>query len=294
MNAQSILAIKGRVPWWTKLGAKTLLNCLPAGYGCWRALSVCRHGGMERPDWAYATFRRHYQSTDFARKGDGFVVLELGPGDSLFTAADPHAHGASGVYLVDVAPYANRDPAIYQAMVAFLAEQGFPVTALSGLATVAELLSACAARYETMGLASLQALPTASVDFIFSNAVLQHVHRSELAVTLGELRRLLRPGGACSHSIDLRDMMSQSLNHLRFSERLWESALVYRSGFYSNGSRLSEWVDLFRGAGFDHEVTERNCWERLPIARHRLAPAYRRFGDDDLRVATFHVVLRPA
>jgi hypothetical protein len=107
-----VVQSKGRFPWWAKMGAKLLLNCSPAGYGFWRSLSVFRHGGMERPDWAYATFRRHYEETGFARNGDGFVVLELGPGDSLFTAPIAHSHGAAGVYLIDAGPFANQDPKI--------------------------------------------------------------------------------------------------------------------------------------------------------------------------------------
>jgi SAM-dependent methyltransferase len=275
------------------MGAKVLLYRLPGGYRFWHSLALFRHGGMERPEWAYATFRRHYDGVDFARKGKDFHVLELGPGDSLFTALIAHAHGASRVTLIDVAADASRDLALYRALAAFLEARGLPVPDLSAIDSMPALLSACGAHYATDGLASLRALPDASIDFAFSNAVLHGVHRDEFATTLCELRRVLRPDGACSHSIDLRDMMGAALNHLRFTERVWESDLFRRSGFYSNRFRFGEMLDLFRRAGFAPEPAEVNRWDRLPISRNRLAPPFDGYPDDDLRVATFSVLLRP-
>lgn len=292
-GAMLLQAVKKSVPWWARMGTKLLLLRLPGSYGLWRSLSIFRHGEMERPAWAYATFRRHYDGVDFARKGNRFTVLELGPGDSLFTALIARAHGASGVTLIDVEPFANWDVEIYRAMAADLAGRGLPVPEMSGIATVPELLSVCSARYLTRGIESLQAMPDESIDFVFSNSVLQHVRRGEFRATLHELRRVLRPDGVASHSIDLRDMMGAALHHLRFRERIWESRLLGRSGYYSNRIRFSEMLDLFRETGFDPEPTEVNRWDRLPIPRSRLAPAFQHLSEDDLRVATFNVLLRP-
>jgi hypothetical protein len=276
------------------MGTKLILYPMPWGYGFWRSLSLFRHGGMDRPAWAYATFRRHYDAVDFARKGRGFTALELGPGDSLFTALIAHAHGASGATLIDVEPFANRDPAIYRAMATYLAERGLPGPVVSAARTLPEILAACGARYETRGLASLRGVPDASIDFIFSNAVLQFVRRGEFLETLRELRRVIRADGASAHSVDLRDTMGAALNHLRFDERVWESDRIARAGLYTNRIRFAEMLDLFCLAGFDPELTEINRWERVPIARSRLAPSFRHCSDDDLRVATFVAVLRPA
>ena len=286
-------AIKSRVPWWAKMGTKLILRSLPVGYGFWRSLALFRHGGMERPEWAYLTFQRHYDGVDFGRKGHGFILLELGPGDSLVTALIAHAHGAAGAILIDVAPFANRDPAIYHQMAAYLAERDLPLSGVSPAAALTDYLSACGARYETNGLASLRSVPDASIDFCFSNSVLQHVRRSQFSATLRELRRVIRPDGVSVHTIDLRDMMGAALNHLRFTDRVWESSLVGRAGYYTNRLRFSEMLDQFLMAGFDPELTEINRWERPPIDRSCLAPNFRRCSDDDLRVATFNVILRP-
>jgi hypothetical protein len=107
-----------------------------------------------------------------------------------------------------------------------------------------------------------------------------------------ELRRILKPGGACVHSIDLRDMMGQSLNHLRFSDRVWDSPWFRRAGFHTNRLRFPEWVELFERAGFEVEVSELNRWTSLPVRRESLARPYRDIAEEGLLVATVRLVLR--
>jgi SAM-dependent methyltransferase len=289
-----VVALKRRTPWWAKMGAKVVVARLPVGYRFWRAVSVSVHGEMQDPPWAYETFRRHYDAGDFARKGAGFKTLEIGPGDSLNTGLIAHALGGSETTLIDVAPFASLDLAVYRSMARFLGEQGLPVTGLDALGTTAEVLDACSTRYLTQGIESLRALPDASVDFAFTNAVLQSVRRVEVPEMLRELRRVLRPGGMSSHSIDLRDFLTSELNHLRFSESVWESHWLSRSGCYTNRLRLPEWRQRFEEAGFQVEFPEVNRWDRLPLSRSRMHPAFREFSDEDLRASTINVTLRPA
>jgi SAM-dependent methyltransferase len=137
-------------------------------------------------------------------------------------------------------------------------------------------------------------LPDASFDFVFSNSVLQHVWRSDVLETLRQLRRVIHPQGASIHSVDLRDTMGQSLNHLRFNEKTWESRWFREAGLYTNRLRLSEWLNLAREAGLEPELDEVNRWPAMPVARAKLDPAYRSASDDDLLVATIRIILRPA
>jgi hypothetical protein len=71
------------------------------------------------------------------------------------------------------------------------------------------LLDLCHARYATDGLEALRRIPTASVDFVWSHAVLQHVKHQDFYDTMVELRRILRDDRACSHVIDFSDMLGQ-------------------------------------------------------------------------------------
>ena len=286
--------IRSSTPWWAKCALKLALVPLPVGYGVLRALSLARHGGMTRPAFAYDTFRQHFDDADFHRKSGGFTMLELGPGDSLSMALVARAHGAASTCHVDVGPFATGDPAVYQRMAAFLADRGMTAPDVSAVRSLGDVQAACSARYEISGLASLRALPDASFDFILSNGVLQSVSRHELPETMRELRRLLHPEGVSVHSIDLRDTMGQSLNHLRFPQRVWDSGWFRKAGFHTNRLRFSEMMEVCRQAGFEAEASEVNRWERLPLPREALATPYRHRPDDDLLIATVRVVLRPA
>jgi hypothetical protein len=281
-------------PWWAKGALKLTISKLPVGYPILRSLSLTRHGGMERPAWAYETFHKHYDTAEFHRRTGGFTLLEIGPGDSLFTALIAKAHGASRIHLVDVGRFANSDLALYRAMASFLKERGLSVPDISSARNIDDVLAACNATYSTDGLEAMKRLSDHSIDFIFSNSVLQHVWRDQFTEMAGTLRRVLDPQGCCVHSIDFRDMLGKSLNHLRFSESVWESKSFRQSGFYTNRLRLSEMRQAFVAAGFDVELVEVNRWPDVPLRRRSMSLPYREMPDDELRVATVRLILRPA
>jgi len=284
--------LRSAAPWWAKCAMKLALAPLPVDYRALRAFSLARHGGMRSPGFAFDVFRRHFEAADFRHKAGGFTVLELGPGDALSTAVVAKAHGAASTWLVDVRPFATTDVAVYRRVARFVAERGLTPPDLASSRTLADVLASCSAHYGTGGVASLRALPDASFDFIFSNSVLQCVPPGELPATMRELCRVLRPQGACVHSIDLRDMMGQSLNHLRFPERVWDSAWFRQAGFYTNRLRFPDWMELFRRAGFEAEASEVNRWATLPVTREALARPFQDMTDESLLVATIRVVLR--
>ncbi len=285
--------MKTRVPWPLKIAAKIALSRLPVSRRLWRRVGLFAHGAMDQPEYAYVTFRRHFDRAGFPRRAGGFVALELGPGDSLFSALIARAFGAAGSYLVDVGDFARRDMEPYRAMAAYLAEQGLEAPDVARFHSVAELLAACGAQYLTGGLASLRAIPDQAVDFIWSQAVLEHIRRADFFDTLCELRRVLRDDGVGSHRVDLKDHLGGALNHLRFSERVWESGWMAGSGFYTNRLRYSEMLRWFEQAGFAVEVISVDRWDRLPTPRARLATGFREWSDEELCVAGFDVVLRP-
>jgi hypothetical protein len=286
--------IRAVMPWWAKGALKLSLSRIPIKYHVRHRLMLAHHGAMTQPAYAHTVFRRHFDSVSFHRKeAGGFTAMELGPGDSLFSAMIAKAYGASASCLVDVGRFASENVELYRSMARHLTEQSLPAPDLSAARTIDNVCAACSATYEINGLESLRRLPSGSMDFIFSNAVLQAVRRDEFLDTLKELRRLTHPQGCNVHSIDLRDMMGMSLNHLRFSPRMWESNLIRESGFYTNRLRLAEIIQLSGEAGFESEVSERNHWPALPVNRKRLAMPYRDMPDDELRTKTIRIVLRP-
>jgi SAM-dependent methyltransferase len=294
-------AVRRITPWWAKCALKLAMVKFPLGYSMLRTLALARHGGMEDPAWAFATFHRHFDRVGVRNKpgggggdGRGFTVLELGPGDSLFSAVIARAYGAASVTLLDVGYFANTDVRLYRNMAAFLRGKGLDAPDLASANTLDDVLAACNARYECDGLRSLRRLPDAGFDFVFSNGVLQHVWRNDVPETLQHLRRIVHPRGATIHSLDLRDTMGQSLNHLRFDESIWESDWFRSAGFYTNRLRVSELLRLAREAGFEPELDEVNRWPAIPMRRSRLHRTYRAMSDEDLLVATIRLILRPA
>jgi len=144
----------------------------------------------------------------------------------------------------------------------------------------------------TEGLDSLRKIPSASVDFVWSNAVLPYVRRNQFVLTLQELRRVQRQSGVASHTIPIKDIIGGKLNDLRFGRGIWESPLMANSRFYTNRLRYQELLRLFREAGFEPDVIRIGEWETLPTPRRKMAKEFATLPEEDLKVAEFDVLLR--
>ena len=290
--SEVIVGLKQRVPWPAKLAAKIILSRLPVPYGIWKALAAFEHGHMDRPEYALGSFERHWKRAHFeGKKLGGFVALELGPGDSLFSALIASAFGASKTYLVDVGPFAGGDLKSYRGMAQLLESRGFSLPGFASARTLEELLTSCSAVYLTHGLSSLRQIPYSSVDFVWSHAVLEHVRRDDFAPLLHELRRVQKPAGASSHTVDLKDHLGGALNNLRFAHTLWESDFMAKSGFYTNRIRYTEMIDLFCKAGFQPHVLDVDRWPELPTPRKGLAKPFSALPHEELVVSGFDVLL---
>jgi len=282
------------LPWYAKMGAKLVLAHLPIPHGVWFRLGVFRHGQMQDFEYARGVFASHLKIAGMGSvaANAGKVALELGPGESLFTAVLARANGFSGSILVDVGDFALPRPEAYLELAGRLRAGGAALPDLSACGDIPSLLGCLDSRYLTRGLESLRFLPDRSVDFVFSQAVLEHVRRREFAPTLKEIRRILKPDGVSTHVIDLKDHLQLSLNNLRFREPFWESDFVASSGFYTNRLRYDELMALFAAAGFEAQVVSTKTWPELPVPKRRLASHYRSMPDESLRISELTVRLR--
>jgi SAM-dependent methyltransferase len=279
------------VPWQLKIAAKIVLARLPLPYHLWEKIGLFKQGLMERPDYALMIFRRHFDAACFARKAGNFAGLELGPGDSLCSALIARTFGASRTFLVDVESCASTNLAVYRRMESHLRQLGLYPPNLDHCRSMDDVAEACSAEYLTEGLASLRKIPSASVDFVWSHAVLPYVRRKEFLPTLQELRRVQRPDGVASHCIPIRDLIGGKLNDLRFSRRIWESSFMAHSRFYTNRLRYLELLRLFRQAGFEPEVVREKRWQTLPTPRRKMAKEFALLSEEDLQVSEFDVLL---
>lgn len=279
------------IPWWAKIGAKIVLSRLPIQHSVWQKIGVFRHGAMDSSAYAQKIFRMHAEYAGYMGKLQGATILELGPGDGLATALLAAAHGAKAL-LIDTGDYASESVDSYFPLAKQLRAAGLACPDIESCRSTQGMLDACNAQYLTKGLQSLRELPDGCVDFAFSQSVLEHVRRHEFHETLVQCRRVLRPAAPFTHHVDLKDHLGGSLNNLRFSERLWESRLFTRSGFYTNRIRFSEMLDAFRRASFSAEWVKKVEWQQLPTSRTRMNAAFRSIPEDDLRVSGFDVLLR--
>lgn len=294
--------IRLAVPWWLRIGSKIMLARLPIPYVFWKRLRLFEHGDMNQPSRALDTFLEHAQSAGVLDTGsalprllrhDGdFNVLELGPGDSLFTAAIAKSLGAARTWLVDAGPFATTDISAYVGLFNFLHQKGFALPFDNDPRTLADVLGECNGEYLTEGVQSLTQLPPASVDFCFSNAVLEHIPKGDFTKLADELLRILKPNGICLHRVDLKDHLGGGLNNLRFSESTWEGALFRNAGFYTNRIRFGEMIGIFEQAGFECSLPRVIRWEKLPTPQVKLHAAFQQVPADDLLVSGFDIVLK--
>jgi SAM-dependent methyltransferase len=280
------------IPWFLKIPAKIALSRLPVRYDKWRSLNLFRAGQMDDPDTAFEVFHMHNEAAGFGGHKD-YTVLELGPGDSMLTALFARSAGAGRSILVDQTSLAALQMDLFARAEAMLDRKGLPVPGVTGASSVAEALSRLNCSYLVNGLESLRALPDASVDFIFSNAVVEHIRKRDFLKTARELYRVMKPDGVASHWIDYRDHLDMKLNNLRFSEAVWESEFMVNSGFYTN--RIPEFAirELFEKAGFVVEVRATTLWPGgLPTPQPAMSEPFASMPADHLMVMTNWLLLR--
>ncbi|MEM7219736.1 MAG: methyltransferase domain-containing protein [Pseudomonadota bacterium] len=282
-------------PWWLRILAKLVLSRVPIGYRTFARLGMFRHGRMHKPEYATGIFTRHF-SRAHERVGPpprDFVALEFGVGDSIASAILARASGAGRCYLIDAGRYAVEDAQPYRDLVDALRDDGANVAEIPRTATFAEILERYGGVYLTEGLQSLRQIPDGSVDFVWSNAVLEHVRRGDFAAVQRELRRVIKPTGILSHRVDLKDHLGGALNNRRLSSALWERDWFAHSGFYTNRLTFEEMRATFDAAGFATEVVRVDRWEELPTPRSRMAREFHDLDAEALCVSGFDVLLRP-
>ena len=131
-------------------------------------------------------------------------------------------------------------------------------------------------------------LPSGSVDFIFSCAVLEYVPRSVLPKLLAEFRRVASARSAMVHWLDLVDQFSWfdhsigPFNCLQYSDRQWwwrDSPLISKSRL-----RISDFREQFAKAGFVVKAEENKSGSVDDLKRVKLAPQFRHYSVEDLLV----------
>jgi SAM-dependent methyltransferase len=286
-------SVKRRIPWFVKIPAKIALSRLPVGARRWQDMNLFRAGPMDRPQYALDIFKKHHHAAGGIDLR-GRTVLEIGPGNSLLMALFARSFGAARTLLVDSEVLTTPSLEVFVRAEQMLSELGLAVPGVSAERSLDGVLRKLNAVYLTDGLASMRTIADGTVDFVFSNAVLEHVRLAELPPLLRETRRVLKADGVSSHEIDFRDHLQNGLNNLRFSHRIWESEFMARSGFYTNRLTRPEMEKISRNAGFDVQAYSLVQWPSgLPTPQKSMAHPFREMPREELTTMIALLVLRP-
>lgn len=287
-------------------------------------------------EYAYAVWMRHIQLlAALGVNGPLHDVVEIGPGNSAATGICAILSGARTYAGLDVLDHLAGDQAarlLNETELLFASRASipgvdryprlrpvpvhveFPGTALLRLfantaqaAAVAELLRRDVERISTGGRRgqllqfhcpwSPTSLGAASVDLIFSQAVLQEISHadtnSRLQQTFNANFSWLRPGGVASHQIDMGMYGCEPWNvHWSWSDLRWKVIRGRRENF-PNREPLSTYVTLAQRAGFT--ILAAQVDEATGVPERQLQPRFAALPEIERRARGVHLVLqRPA
>lgn len=134
-------------------------------------------------------------------------------------------------------------------------------------------------------------IPPGSVDWVFSQAVLEHV--DNVAGTYANLTKWLRPGGLMSHTIDYtcHGLTREWNGHWTVPDAVWNIVRGRRAYLISRLPHSAH-MQMIRARGFSIVKEIRVSGDALD--RTTCAPRFRQLTDDDLSTTSaFIVALKP-
>jgi len=284
--------IKRFIPWWIRIGLKIIISRLPiiGIYAFWQRFGLFKHGSMDDLSYSYRVFSEHMEKSE-AYPLVGKILIEIGPGDGLSTAVIAASYGASSI-LIDESDFVTKDTNYLMSLCNFLKKKGLSPPNIESNDTINEILIKCNSKYLINGVESFSEISDESIDIIFSQAVLEHVNRSDFFKMSEECYRVCKSEGVCSHQVDLRDHLGGGLNNLRFSHEVWESKFFKKSGFYTNRIQHDEIIKIFSDVGFACYKIAINRWSKLPLAKKKLSHEFKDLAMQNLTVKSFDVILK--
>lgn len=168
----------------------------------------------------------------------GKSILELGPGHTYQLMELALERGATRAVIADIIKYLD-DETVAKTGIEYIVYDGGTIP-----------------------------LDAGTFDLIWSHTVYEHLRYPK--VTVDETFRLLKPGGVALHHIDLRDHLvldennPDTFNNLQYSQKLFKK-MTWNRSIYVNRLRISEWIKLHEGAGFEVEILK--TWESPAVKK---------------------------
>ncbi|WP_161534262.1 class I SAM-dependent methyltransferase [Bradyrhizobium sp. LCT2] len=286
--------------WQTKARAFSVLSNIPLGEDIHYALQRYVTRRLPRPEKQVRSIYTLAQRLlgvhqKYSRRPlRDSTCFEFGAGRDLIVPLAFSAHGALRFITVDIERLAKLE---------LIRSNAAIISRVSGasqpdLNSLDDLERSWRIEYRAPADARATGLSAGSIDCAVSVETLEHIPKSDIAAIFKELRRIMRPDGLVLMQIDYGDHFKgfdpsiSSFNFLTYSEGDWAP---FQSRFqYVNRLRHSEYLQLFREAGFEllSDQPDRRPPEQ-DILR-RLAPCFRGFSEEDLFTLGSLIVGRPA
>jgi hypothetical protein len=232
----------------------------------------------------------------------GKVGLEIGTG---WVPTVPIIHwiaGAERFFLADVVRYLDEQTlGLARQNVELHADLierrlGIPAHALEKKLSRAKALQDFGFTY--LAPVRWQSFDPASVDYVISRAVLEHIPVGEMPGMLSSMSRILKAGGLAAHIIDNSGHFQHSdqsitrLNFLKFSDAKWSFICTLTD--QQNRLRHSDYQAIFSSSGLQTIYEERYVDEETLIALGHLQvhPKFRNYHREDLAAITSYFVLQ--
>ena len=219
----------------------------------------------------------------------GKTVCELGVGDFLVNAFLEYQMGAEAEYMLEIMDFVGVDSEVdingYYKLRSpdkggFVRKRKLP--RIGDGETWKSYLPKINAHYLTNGLQGYKEIPSDSVDYVFSNAVFEHIRKREFVSTIEEVYRFMKTDGIMYNAVDFRDHIGGGKNQLRFPDDVWEDEDHYRMDNYTNRISCSEMEEILRKIGFRKIEIKRDYYDHIPLKRDKLAKEFASISDEDL------------
>lgn len=276
-----------------------------------RGLCLEAHGEFQSKVRAGQRHFRNYYDSSIERR-DNFTAVEVGTGWFPIIPIALHLCGAGQIWTYDIVRLIRTDRfrkvvehfcsfaatgELYEVLPDALPERvsAFLTLAKSSLPPI-EFLRCLNINAVIGDVCNLQ-LKSGSVDLVFTHGVLEHFPPALLAKVSTEFRRLCHRSSVMSHFVGMADQFAffdksiTPFNNMRYSTRVWrwlDSPIIPQ-----NRLRTPDYIDAFTNAGFEVLVREDIIGEMSDLARIRVAPEFRRYTQDDLRVLWSWLISQP-
>ena len=300
--------------------SKGLLTWVPA-LDAWRRRHAIT-GGTDTPRYCYSVWLRHLVMLHrYGFKTTGARIGELGPGDSIGIGLAALLSGANQYVGLDIVPFSAKADleSILEELIQLYSRRA-PIPDQDEFPSVRPRLESykfpghliewgnfsfrtenvrAVLRAGFIGSDFLQykapwtssnEIAMASLDLIFSQAVLEHV--DDLDETYKAMSLWLTPGGYASHVIDFTSHgLSPFWNgHWAYSDFEWRLVRGRRE-FLLNREPLSTHLACIKKVGLELVFLEQNS-QRNHLNRQDLSGQFRALDADDLRTSGVVMILR--